>query len=77
MIGERACSSSLETVSHFYSRPFQVIHGGRFAQVCVEQITDPEVKQLASQGLVGNVDQWSDNTDIEGLERAKLRHLYE
>ena len=57
MIGERACSSSLETVSHFYSRPFQVIHGGRFAQVCVEQITDPEVKQIASWGLVGNVDQ--------------------
>ncbi len=66
-----------ETVSHFYSRPFQVIHGGRFAQVCVEQITDPEVKQIASRGLVGNVDQWSDSTDIESLERAKLRHLYE
>ena len=66
-----------ETVSHFYSRPFQVIHGGRFAQVYVEQITDPEVKQLATWGLVGNVDQWSDSTDIESLERAKLQHLYE
>ena len=33
--------------------------------------------QLATWGLVGNVDQWSDSTDIESLERAKLRHLYE
>lgn len=65
------------TVSSFFDRPFQVIHGERFAQALVEQIVDPEVQHLASGRLIGNVDQWSDNTDIAGLERAKIRYLYE
>ena|SRR5215472_8646176 len=42
-----------------------------------QQITDPDVKQIASKQLNGNVDLWSDNTDIEGLERVKLCYLYE
>ena len=66
-----------EKVSPFYSRPFLVIQGDQFAQVLVEQITDSEVKQIASRRLIGNVDQWSDNTDIEGIGRARVRHLYE
>ncbi len=66
-----------ETVSPFFDRPFQVIQGGLFAQALREQITDPEVRQIAERRLIGNVAQWSDNTDIEGLEKAKLRYLYE
>lgn len=66
-----------EVVSPFYDRPFQVIHGGLFAQALVDQIADPEVQRIAERRLVGNIDQWSDNTDIKGLERATLRHLYE
>ncbi|HET9919375.1 MAG TPA: DUF4037 domain-containing protein [Ktedonobacteraceae bacterium] len=66
-----------ESVSHFYTRPFQVIHGERFARAIAQQISDPEVKRIAGRHLIGNVDQWSDNTDIEGLERAKIRQLYE
>jgi hypothetical protein len=65
------------TVSSFYDRPFQVIHGERFAQALVEQITDPEVQRIAARRLIGNINQWSDNTDIEGLERGRLRKLYE
>jgi hypothetical protein len=65
------------TVSHFYDRPFQVIHGEIFAQALVEQITDPEMQRIARRQLIGNIDQWSDNTDVEGLAREKLRQLYE
>jgi len=66
-----------EAVSSFYDRPFQVIHGGMFAQAIGEQITDPEVRRIAGQRFIGNVNQWSDSTDIEGLEREKIRKLYE
>jgi hypothetical protein len=65
-----------ETVSSFYDRPFQVIHGEQFAQALVEQITDPEVQRIAGQHLIGNVNQWSDSVDIEELKREKLRQLY-
>jgi hypothetical protein len=65
-----------EAVSPFYDRPFQVIHGEQFAQALVEQITDPEVKRIAGLRLIGSIDQWSDNTDMEGLDRLKLRQLY-
>lgn len=66
-----------ETTSPFYDRPFQVIHAEMFAQALVEQITDPEVQRIAKRRLIGNINQWSDNTDIEGLEHARLRQLYE
>jgi hypothetical protein len=65
-----------EAVSHFYDRPFQVIHGGLFAQALVEQIIDPEMQRIAGQRLIGNINQWTDNTDVEGLAREKLRQLY-
>jgi hypothetical protein len=63
-------------VSLFYDRPFPVIHGERFAQALVEQIIDPAVRQIAAQRLIGNINQWSDNTDMEGIAREKLRQLY-
>jgi hypothetical protein len=64
------------TVSSFYDRPFPVIHGERFAQALVEQIADPAVRHLATGRLIGNINQWSDNTDMEGVVREKLRQLY-
>lgn len=64
------------TVSFFYDRPFPVIHGEHFARALIEQIKDAPVQHLARQRLIGNVDQWSDNTDIPGLAREKLRQLY-
>lgn len=70
------CRALPSTVSHFYDRPFPVIHGGRFAQALVAQIADPAVRQLAAGRLIGNVDQWSDNTDVGGVAREKLRQLY-
>jgi hypothetical protein len=66
-----------EVVSRFYDRPFQVIHGENFAQALIEQITDPDVLRIAQQCLIGNVTQWSDNTDLGGLGNARIRRLYE
>ena len=59
------------TVSLFYDRPFPVIHGGLFTQALVEQITDPAVLHIAKQRLIGNINQWSDNTDMEGVRKRK------
>lgn len=66
-----------EAVSHFYTRPFQVIHGEQFAHALVEQITDSEVQRIARRRLIGNINQWSDSVDMESVEKEKLRHLYE
>lgn len=66
-----------EMISLFYDRPFRVIHGEVFAQVLVKQITDPEVQRIATRRLIGNINQWSDNTDIESLEYARLRQMYQ
>ena len=66
-----------EIVSPFYDRPFRVIHGEVFAEALVKQITDPEVQRIAERRLIGNINQWSDNTDIESLEHVRLRQLYE
>ena len=65
-----------EKVSSFYDRPFQVIHGELFAQALSEQLVDPEVRRIAARRLIGNINQWSDSTDIEGLEKVNLRQLY-
>jgi hypothetical protein len=65
-----------ENVSHFYERPFQVIQGGVFAETIARQISDPEVKAIAARRLIGNIDQFSDSTDLRGIERLKLRELY-
>jgi hypothetical protein len=71
------CPPVAETVSPFYTRPFKVIHGDMFAQALMASIRDPEVKRITHQRWIGNIDLWSDNTDIEGINRAALRHLYE
>jgi len=65
-------------VSYFFDRPFFVIDGGRFAQAIVAQITDPAVKKITGNRLVGSLDQFSDSTDLlENLElRNVLKQLY-
>ena len=72
----RMCRTLPATVSLFYDRPFPVIHGEQFAQALVEQITDPAAQHIAKQRFIGNINQWSDNTDMEGVEREKLQQLY-
>jgi Domain of unknown function (DUF4037) len=67
-----------DTVSDFFSRPFQVIHGGDFAEAIRARIADPEVAQIAARRLIGNIDQISDNTDLHDISawRPLLRALY-
>lgn len=66
-----------ENVSPFYDRPFQVIHGELFARALIDQITDPEVQRIAKLRWIGNINQWSDSTYMEGIGRTNIRHLYE
>ncbi len=67
-----------EQVSNFHGRPFMVIHAERFSEALVAKITDPEVKRIADMGLIGSLDQFSDNTDLrsEGRWRPKVQDLY-
>jgi hypothetical protein len=64
------------TVSPFYGRPFQVIHGDRFAAALVAAITDAAVKRLPA--YLGNTSQWVDATDVLSNHRwiGPLRELY-
>ncbi len=67
-----------ETVSGFYSRPFQVIHAERFAGALVQQITDPVVLSIAEHSLIGNIDLFSDSTLLRSdlFWRPGLRRLF-
>lgn len=65
------------TVSHFYERPYLVIHAERFADAIRAQITDPAVQALP-HGL-GGVDQLFDSTDVLSEPRrfARARALFQ
>jgi hypothetical protein len=67
-----------ETVSGFWGRPFQVIHGDRFSSVICERIKDPTVQAIAEHGLLGGIDQYSDSTELRSniCWRPALRRLY-
>ncbi len=61
---------------NYYSRPYLVIRGERFAEAIRQAITAPEVKKIKVN--IGSIDQFTDNTDlIENLALCKkLRALY-
>lgn len=66
-------------VSSFHSRPYQVIHGERFAEALIARITDPEVKRIAEKTMIGGIDHFSDSTDLRenaGV-RPAIKGLYE
>ena len=67
------------TVRLYYGRPFQVLHAERFADATAVAIKDPDVRAIIDRtGLIGSVDQVSDNVGVNSSpERfAKLRALY-
>lgn len=67
-------------VSGFFGRPFLVMNlVGGFADAIHARITDPVVKRIADNQLIGSIDQISDNTDILSDQRWRLilRRLYE
>jgi hypothetical protein len=70
-------TESLEAkASFFHERPFLVIDGERFSKAIQEKINDPVVKRIADKWLIGNVDQFSDSTDLLNEARS-LSFLYE
>jgi len=60
-----------EQVTSYFSRPFQVIHGGRFARALRESIQDDAVRDIPVD--IGSIDQFSDSTDL--MEAVKLRPI--
>jgi hypothetical protein len=66
-------------VTHFWDRPFRIIQAEKIAAAIVGKIRDPQVIPIARRVLIGNVDLFSDNTDLlENLSlRPVLRHVYE
>jgi hypothetical protein len=67
-----------EKVSFFHGRPFKVIGAEKFSAALVERISDPTVQKIAKKGLVGSIDQFSDNTVLRsGTQwRQALKTLY-
>ena len=65
-------------IGSFHSRPFQVLNSN-FAEALRAQIQDDDVKRIANKRLIGNIDQFSDSTDLREATyyRAVLRKLYE
>lgn len=66
-------------VSDFHGRPFMVSQGWRYAAALRQQIQDPRVKAIAERTEIGNIDQYSDNTNMrESVAlRERLARLYE
>jgi hypothetical protein len=64
----------------YYSRPFRVIFAERFCAAIVAEIRDAAVRAIVDYtGLIGSVDQVSDNVDVLANPQrvARLRALYE
>lgn len=68
-----------ETVRNFFGRPFRVMALHGFSGRLLEQIHNPALKKLASKPLIGNIDLFSDNTDLleSPHSRPQLRRLFE
>jgi len=65
--------------SSFHGRPFKVIHGDSIAQAISRQVADPEIKHIMEKGLIGGIDQWSDNSELRSnisQWRIALKNIY-
>jgi Domain of unknown function (DUF4037) len=64
-------------ISNYYSRPYSVIHGDRFAKAIKQAIKDPQIKRIKTD--VGSIDQFTDSANVvEDLALCqKLRAVYE
>ena len=49
-------------VSHYYERPYLVIHGERYVDAIMAQVQDPTVKNFPH--AIGSINQLVDSTDI-------------
>lgn len=65
--------------SRFHDRPFQVIRSELILDAIHAEIRDESVRRLASRRLIGNIDQFSDSTDLkeDASHRKAVRTLFE
>ncbi len=63
-------------VGQFWGRPFPVIRSERFINALLRQTRDREVKHIATLPLIGGIYHWSENADVESVDRGRLRQLY-
>ena len=68
-----------EQVGSFHGRPFKVIDADAFSGAILAKISDSEVQRIAAKGLIGSIDQFSDNTDLRShvAWRTAVCKLYE
>jgi hypothetical protein len=55
----------------WHNRPFRAIHGGQAAEIIAASFHDDGMRSIIRKGLIGNIDQISDNTEV--LENSLLR----
>jgi hypothetical protein len=62
----------------FYTRPFVVASMGRFSAAILDAIRDPEVERIANSRPIGNIDLFSDNTDLleDAGRRKSIARIY-
>ena len=67
-----------EEVCDFFGRPFKVIAVHGFGDALLAEIRDPSVRQIAQHRPIGNIDQFSDSTDLltDASWRPILKGLY-
>lgn len=58
-----------DEVSYFFDRPFKVMNGEEIASLIANQIEDNDIKQLSKKRLIGNIDQFTDNTDFRKITK--------
>ena len=68
-----------ENLSPFHGRPFQVIQAEGFAAALRAQISEPTLAGIAAKGLIGGIDQFSDNTSLRSHShwRQGVKALYD
>jgi hypothetical protein len=66
-------------IKPFHGRPFRVVDAEAIFSALLAKITDTEVQRIAAKGLIGNIDQFSDNTDLRShiQWRAGICKLYD
>lgn len=58
-----------DEVSYFFDRPFKVMSGGEIACLIANQIVDTDIRKLSQKRLIGNIDQFTDNTDFRNMNK--------
>jgi hypothetical protein len=66
-------------VHQFFGRPFLVSNSSAYIEALKAKITDAAVKAILERTVIGNIDQYSDNTDMRENTRLRevLRRLYD